>query len=282
MEFCTYFDSNYSAKGWVCERTLRERSPESRLHILALDAGVERQVGRAIDRGHNVSLVTLDELEAFEPKLLQAKADRLPKEYYATITPLLPQYLFERDGLDIVHYTDADMAFWSEPEEIERVLGDHHLMVTDHGFEPPRCGIRFNVGILSYRNSPECREFLEWWQERCLEWCKWETTPDGRCADQGYLNILHDEPDRFKGVLSCPQPGINLGPWGVARHSVTAENGRLVLDARWNLVCYHYHEFKMTGPDTYYPTGWKHTADHRVLIYEPYFRLMREQIRDPI
>lgn len=280
MEFCTYFDSNYSDKGWVCERTLRERSPGSRLHILALDAEVERQVLERANAGRNVALVTLDEVEVFDPRLLAAKENRLRKEYYATLTPFLPQYLFRtHPGMETLYYTDADMAFWSDPEEIERVFGDHHIMVTDHGFEPPRSGVRFNVGILGYRNSPECAEFLEWWQDRCLEWCKWETTPDGRCADQGWLGILHDEPDRFKGALSCPQPGINLGPWGVARHRVERQDGRLVLDGQHNLVCYHYHEFRMTGADTYHPTGWKHTADHRRLIYEPYFQLMREQIR---
>jgi hypothetical protein len=221
--------------------------------------------------------VRLTDIESYCPALLSVKGTRQPKEYYATVTPVLPLFLFDRFGMETVFYTDADMAFWSKPEEIADVMGGNSLLVTDHGFEPPRAGVRFNVGILGYRNDANCRDFLEWWRDRCLEWCEWRTLPDGRCADQGYLNILHDQPDRFKGVLSCPQPGINLGPWGIGRHRIerNAED-RLVLDGKHNLVCYHYHEFKVTGPDSYYPTGWRHTASDRRLVYEPYFALVRK------
>lgn len=273
MNFCAYFDNAYSAKGWVCHKTLLDRSPASRLYVLALDGKVKEQADRLAGLG--VTAVTLPEIEAYCPSLLAVKGSRSAKEYYATISPILPMFLFDRFGIDKVFYTDADMAFWSEPEEIEDVMGGHSLLVTDHGFEPPRSNVRFNVGILGYRNDANCREFLEWWRDRCLEWCEWRTMPDGRCADQGYLNILHDQPNRFKGALSCPQPGVNLGPWGIGRHTITMENGRLLLDGKHNLVCYHYHEFRVTGPDSYYPTGWAHTASDRRLVYEPYFALVR-------
>jgi len=274
MDFCTYFDSAYATKGWVCHRTLIDRSPGSRLFVLALD---DKTLAQAEDLvGRRIVPVRLADIESYCPALLAIKETRQLKEYYATISPVLPLFLFDRFGMETVFYTDADMAFWSEPEEIADVMGDSSLMVTDHGFEPPRTGVRFNVGILGYRNDAYCREFLEWWRDRCLEWCEWRTLPDGRCADQGYLNILHDQPGRFKGVLSCPQPGINLGPWGIGRHTIAAESGHLRIDGRHNLVCYHYHEFRMTGPDSYYPTGWKHTASDRRLVYEPYFALTRQ------
>jgi hypothetical protein len=249
-----------------------ERSPSSRLFILACDDQVFAQV-QAL--GNGAVPVRLSDVESYCPALLAVKGSRQLKEYYATISPVLPLFLFDRFGMDKVFYTDADMAFWSEPEEIEAVMGDSSLMVTDHGFEPPRCGVRFNVGTLGYRNDLNCREFLEWWRDRCIEWCYWTTLPDGRCADQGYLNILHDQPNRFKGVLSCPHPGINLGPWGIGRHTISLEAGKLRMDGKHNLVCYHYHEFRMTGSDSYYPTGWKHSASDRTLIYEPYFSMMK-------
>ncbi len=274
MDFCTYFDSAYAAKGWVCHRTLIERSPGSRLFVLALDDKVLAQAGELADKG--VVGISMKDIEDYFPALLGVKGGRQPKEYYATATPVLPLFLFDRFGMGTVFYTDADMAFWSEPEEIADVMGGHSLLVTDHGFEPPRAGVRFNVGILGYRNDRYCREFLEWWRDRCIEWCYWVTTPDGRCADQGWLNVLHDQPTAFQNVLSCPQPGINLGPWGIGRHSIAAgSDGRLKLDGSHNLVCYHYHEFRVTGQDSYHPTGWKHTASDRRLVYEPYFSLVR-------
>jgi hypothetical protein len=277
MDFCTYFDSAYAAKGWVCHRTLVEQSPSSRLFVLALDDRILAQAKGLVDRG--VVPITLSDIESYCPALLSVKGTRQPKEYYATITPIMPMFIFDKFGTQTVFYTDADMAFWNVPEEIAEVMGAHSLMVTDHGFEPPRAGVRFNVGILGYRNDVNCREFLEWWRDRCLEWCEWRTMPDGRCADQGWLNVLHDQPDRFKNVLSCPHPGINLGPWGIGRHTITLADGRLNIDGKHNLVCFHYHEFRMLGSDSYYPTGWKHTANDRRFVYDPYFALMAKATR---
>jgi hypothetical protein len=50
------------------------------------------------------------------------------------------------------------------------------------------------------------------------------------------------------------------------------------MDDKHILVCYHYHEFRMTGPDSYYPTGWQHTASDRRFVYEPYFTLTKQAI----
>jgi hypothetical protein len=278
MDFCTYFDSVYAAKGWVCHKTLIDQSPSSRLFVLALDDKIRAHAEKLSHLG--VIPVLMSDIEAYCPALLSVKGSRQPKEYYATVSPILPLFLFDRFGMDKVFYTDADMAFWSKPKEIETVMGDHSLMVVDHGFEPPRAGVRFNVGILGYRNDANCREFLEWWRDRCLEWCEWRTMPDGRCADQGWLNILHDQPERFKNVLSCPHTGINFAPWNVGKHIVTERNGKKIIDDKFNLICYHYHEFRTTGADSYYPTGWKLAQGDPVpvlkLIYEPYFVLIRK------
>jgi hypothetical protein len=270
-DFCSYFDSAYMAKGVVCLHTLLERGPGSRMFLLCLDDNVLS----AATRMPGVVPVRLSEVERYKPELLSIKAQRSKREYYATISPVLPQYLFDIFGMDKLFYTDADMAFWGDPGEIETVFGDKSIMVTDHGNPKAYRAGRFNVGILGYRNDVNCLEFLRWWQDKCLEWCEWRALPDGRCADQGYLNILYNNPDRFRNALSCPQPGINLGPWNIARHNVSMDNGRLRVDGRHNLVCYHYHEFHVTGPGSYSPTGWKHTDSDRKLVYEPYFSLIR-------
>ena len=203
------------------------------------------------------------------------KNNRELKEYYATMSPILPLYIFEKFDIEKLFYTDADMAFWSNPEEIEDVMGDHSLLVTDHGFEPPRSGVRFNVGILGYKNDKNCNEFLLWWKEQCLNWCKWITMPDGRMADQGYLNILHDNPEKFKNVISCPHPGVNLGPWNGWRYKLSKKDGKILLDGKYNLICYHYHEFKITN-DGYFPTGWKLSNGAKEYIYDPYFNLIKK------
>lgn len=271
MYFCTYFDSNYLSKGKVCYTTLKTLDPDLCLFIVCLD---ERTFKEA-SVWPNVKPVLVSDLEEFHPNLLMAKSNRQPKEYYATLTPVLPLYIFHKyPKVDLLFYTDADIAFWSDPSEMIRIMDNYSIMVTDHGFEPPRNNVRFNVGILGYRNDEKCKSFLEWWRDRCIEWCYWITMPDGRMADQGYLNKLHENYSTYN-ALNCPHPGINLGPWNIGKHFTVEIQGRKIVDGQYNLICYHYHEFRLVG-DSYYPTGWAHTQNDKAVIYEPYFKLIKQ------
>jgi hypothetical protein len=275
MYLCTYFDSLYVDKGLVCSHTLKIQNPNSKLFVLCLDNHVYNKTSKL----SNVIPIKLSDFEKHFPELMNAKHNRSNIEYYATMSPFFPLYIFEKFSfVDVLFYTDADMAFWSDPVEMLEIVGDKSLMVVDHGFEPPRSGVRFNVGILAYRNDNYCREFLDWWKARCLEWCKWVTLPNGMCADQGYLNIIHDKPSKFRNTLTCPHPGINMGPWNIAKYKITRDGSLLKINNTYNLICYHYHEFKIINMGLYYPTGWKHSKSDRELIYEPYFSLIKRSI----
>jgi hypothetical protein len=269
MDFCAYFDQAYLAKALVCRHTLSKQSPV-RMFVLCLDAAVEKAMAGLSD----VVPIKLSDVEAYRPQLLAVKGGRSVKEYYATISPILPQFIFDRFGVDKVFYTDADIAFWSPAEEIEDVMGSHSLLVTPHENPVAHAAGYFNVGILGYRNDEHCREFLRWWEERCLEWCEWRALPDGRCADQGYLTILHSQPGKFRNVLLCPQPGINLGPWNLAMHGTGNRDGRIVLDGANNLVCYHFHGYKCVADQCVNDTGWEVSQWNWENIYLPYHELV--------
>jgi hypothetical protein len=273
MIFCTYFDSLYLPRARVCLQTLLANGSSLRVYVLALDD----EAHAAISGMDRVVPISLPELEAYRPSLLSVKGKRQKKEYYATLTPVLPQLVFEVEDPNEVYYTDADMAFWGPVREIGDEMGAASLMVVAHENPVARPAGLFNVGILGYRNDAHCLEFLKWWEERCMEWCEWRATKDGKCADQGYLNVLHDEPDRFKNVRICEHPGINLGPWNLAMHELGEKNGRPTIDGR-NLVSYHYHGYKPAGKKCVNDTGWEVSDEAMRLIYEPYHRLMLEAL----
>lgn len=270
MDFITYFDQNYMNKGLVCHKTIMQWSPDSTLYILCLDDIVYNKVKTL----KNVVPIKQSEIEEHFPQLLTIKGTRLAKEYYATQTPFLPLYVFDKFGPEVITYTDADMAFFSEPEEILDVFGDHSIMACDHGFNPPRSGVRFNVGILCYRNDEKCRKFLNWWGDKCLKYCKWETKSDGSCADQGWLGILHYEGEKYN-FISCPHEGINYAPWKLPTHSSSKNGDKILIDNKYTLICYHYHEFKLTLGG-YFPTGWKTSKNDLELIYEPYYKMIKK------
>jgi lipopolysaccharide biosynthesis glycosyltransferase len=274
MNFCVCFDTNYLHKGLCCLYTLLKNDPDTKIFVLCFDDYVYNR----IEKIKNVVPIKIFDVEKQFSELLSIKNSRQPKEYYATTSPILPLYIFNNYSyVDKLFYTDADIVFWANQNEILGVFGEKSIMVVDQEFEPPRMGIRFNVGILGYKNDSYCKDFLDWWKDRCIEWCYWITTPDGKLADQGYLNILYEQPDKFKNTLFCPHPGINMGPWNISKHKITENNGKPIVDDKYNLICYHYHEFKMVG-NSYYPTGWKYTESDKKIVYEPYFELMKKSI----
>lgn len=269
MDFCTYFDSAYAIKGKVCHHTLMAQGP-AKLFVLCLDTNVELMVSS----WQNVIPIKLTEIEKYRPQLLAIKFQRQPKEYFATITPILPQYIFDNFGMEKLFYTDADMGFFSSITEIENVMGNYSLLVTPHENPIAHVAGRFNVGIIGFRNDNNCKEFLKWWEERCLEWCEWRATSDGKCADQGYLTIFYNQPNKFENILICPQPGINLGAWDLARHKTEIKNNKVVLDNNYNLVCYHFHGYKCLDDKCVNDTGWEVSSWNMEHIYHPYHELV--------
>ncbi len=272
MDFCTYFDSAYAVKAKVCHHTLISNSSSVRLFVLCMDD----VVASLVSKWSNVIPIMLKDIEEYSPSLLSIKGSRQPKEYYATITPILPQFLFDSFGINTVFYTDADMAFFSPVDEISIEMGNNSLLVTPHENPIAIAGGAgfFNVGILGYRNSPDGISFLKWWEERCLEWCEWRALPDGRCADQGYLSIIHNNPNKFSGVKVSTHPGINLGPWNLFMHPTSSSSGKMVLDCRHNLICYHFHGYKDVGGKCVNDTGWEVSPWNMSNIYEPYHNMI--------
>ena len=273
MNFCTYFDSTYLPKGLVCYKTLCNYNLEN-LFIVCLDNDVYNIV-RNLPK---IVAIKLSEITNYDYEYLESKNNRTLTAFYITMSPILPLYIFETFDIENIIYTDADMAFWNDPEEILNISFGKSLMVTDHGIEPPRNGIRFNNGIIFYKNDKNCIEFLKWWREKCIEWCDWGTINGKKCGEQGYINVIYDEPNKFNNTLICPQPGINLGPWNVNNYEVKFENNLKIFNNNYeyNLVCYHYHEFRYISDKLYYPTAWKHSLEHKNLIYEPYFKMIKK------
>jgi hypothetical protein len=273
MIFCTYFDSRYLPQARVCLQTLLRNGRGLRIYVLALDDAAYAAMS-GMDR---VVPISLAEMEAYRPTLLSIKSKRQKKEYYATLTPVLPQLVFEVERPNEVYYTDADMAFWGPVQEIADEMGTASLMVVPHENPVAYAAGRFNVGIVGYRNDEKCLKFLKWWEERCMEWCEWRNGGKWKMADQKYLDVLHDEPGMFANVKICRHPGIDLGPWNLVMHQLGEENGHPTVDGRM-LVSYHYHGYRPAGRSCVNDTGWEVSDEAMRILYEPYHALMLEAL----
>jgi hypothetical protein len=236
---CMLFDSMYSVEGWLCYKSIRNLDPCMKVYVLCLDQRVFREACYWQHYNGDIIPVQLYDLENHFKELLGARLTRPWNAYTQTCKVFLPSYIFEKYDEESVYYIDSDLYFWSSSSQIENVLGEHSFLVSSREQEPPPRQGRFNGGFYACRNDKCTRVFLKWWQEKTIEWCLWGPGTDGKFGEEGYLNIFHDHPDKFQGILVSPHPGINLAYWNMHKHDLIIDDG-IVIDGSYPLICFHY------------------------------------------
>jgi len=243
--YCTYFDGGFLARGLVLWQSLRQHDPAAVLWVLALD-----EVAAAALRARaepDLRVVALAELEAGDDGLAAAKANRSRVEYYFTLSPCWPRWLLRsQPRIECLVYLDADLMFFASPRPVWDELARGSVLLCAHRFpawlrQLERHG-RYNVGVLGWRRDGAGLACLDWWRERCLEWCHDRLEPD-RYADQKYLEAW---PRLFAGVVECSHPGINLGPWNWLNHPLTIGPAGVQVDGR-ELVVFHFASLRRLG-----------------------------------
>ncbi len=277
-DFCTYFDQGYLPRGLALYRSLKQHCSSSRLWALCMD----RPSYDALCQLNlpDLRLISLEEFERGDDALLKAKESRSRIEYYFTCSPSLPLYVLRHNpGVDLVTYLDADLFFFADPLPIFEEIADHSVAIIGHRFPPclrhrERHGI-YNVGWLSFRRDDHAIECLQWWRERCLEWC-YDREEEGRFADQKYLD---DWPTRFPNVIALSHKGANLAPWNLANYRIRTIDNQVWVDDQ-PLIFFHFHGLKEIKHWLYRT----HLADYKAKlgravrrgIYGPYLRTLLE------
>ncbi len=241
-QYCTYFDSGFLLQGVALARSLAKHDPKGTLWVLALDSQAERALyALGLPQVHWVPLWKLEQADA---GLAAVKSTRSRAEYYFTLSPCWPRYLLQvNSGIEALIYLDADLLFFSSPEPLWTELARGSILTCAHRFPNflahyEKHG-RFNVGVLGWRRDSAGLACLDWWRERCLEWC-YDRLEEGRYADQKYLD---EWPRRFEGVVECTHPGVNLAPWNWARFRCEVADDIVHVDDQ-PLVVFHFARFR--------------------------------------
>lgn len=283
--YVTYFDSGYLARGISLIESLREHGDLSVVWVLCLDSETYSFINDLQDS--SINALTISDIEAFEPRLLRVKDSRSRMEYYFTCTPLLLKYVQENSPLGhVAIYLDADLFFFQSPEEVLLSLGSGSVGIIEHRY--PRSLVKrlskygtFNVGWLAFRKDESGSFCLNWYAEKCLDWC-FDTPEPGRYADQGYLDSF---PSLTTGVVSIPNIGMNLAPWNSRGHHVTSDSqikSAPLIDGITPLTFFHFHGIKprgkwfVTSQLVYYSPMHKSIKE---LIYKPYITTLERNTK---
>lgn len=272
--YCSYFDHRYLARGLAMIESLRTYAPYSKFYILALDSICSALLKKmAISE---VEVIELDELEAFDPELKQARSNRSLIEYYFTCTPCLPYFLLKtHPDIGMITYLDADTWFFSDPEMIFDEIGGASIAITPHRFSSNRQSLVrygvFNVGWISWRADTAGFRCLESYRQDCLTWC-YDRLEDDRFADQKYLDKW---PSLYPELKIIEHPGANAALWNIDNYDLRQIGQEIMLSGR-PLIFWHYHALKKQPDGLWLARVEQEQAERHPLlikaIFQPYIR----------
>lgn len=237
--YCTYFDHNYLSRGLALYHSLQRHAPGSRLWVLCLSEACHRAL-LSLDLPDLVTC-RLADFEAADPEVTATRASRSTVEYYFTCSPAWIRFVLDREpDAEWVTYVDGDLSFSASPEAIYDELREASVAIIPHRFSAKiirylKFGT-YNVGWVGARNDDEGRKVIDWWRERCIEWCH-DYVDGDRFADQGYLDTFPKLSPRVKII---EHPGANLAPWNVGNYTINVDRGQVMIDGKWPLIFFHF------------------------------------------
>jgi hypothetical protein len=214
------------------------------LYILAMDNETEEMLIK--ENLEKISIILLSQIETFYPELTEIKKNRSRAEYCWTLTSYSIQYAIKKYNLASCTYLDADIYFFNDPAILFDEAGNNSIIITEHRYTPicdqtETCG-KYCVQFMFFKNDKDGMEALEWWRQRCEEWC-YSKFEDGKFGDQKYLD---DWTTRFKGVYVPTHIGCGLAPWNIQQYDISIENSKLfsidkITKRKEMLIFYHFH-----------------------------------------
>jgi len=272
--FCTLFDRNYLFRGLALHGSLLKTCDDFKLWILCVD-DITLEMLKKINLP-KVELISLEELE--DKELLTAKKTRTAEEYCWTCTPAIISYILNKHPeIELLSYLDADLYFFSSPQPIFEEFGENSIMIIPHRFPPEKKSMEktkgiYNVSMITFRNNANGVKCLDWWREKCLDWC-YHYYDNGRLGDQLYLN---DWPERFKGVHVLKAKGANLAPWNISQYKIS-RSGQNIYVNNQPLIFYHFHSLNIYSELKFEISkfAYKISLKNKKIIYKPYLEQLK-------
>ncbi|MDD8017206.1 MAG: glycosyl transferase [Bacteroidota bacterium] len=270
--FCTLFDSNYLSRGLTLYRSLERVCDSFHLFIFAFDEK-SLKVMKSLELKH-ATIISLKEFE--DEKLLKVKPIRSRAEYCWTSTSSTILHVLKKYEVEMCTYLDADMMFFDSPKALFDEMGNSSVMITEHRYSPQynkevKSG-KYCVQFVSFRNDERGLNVLQWWRDRCIEWC-YARFEDGKFGDQKYLD---DWTTRFEGVHELQHLGGGMAAWNVQQYDVFEKNGKLFgkeisSGKDFPVIFYHYHYVRFFLDETVELGRRELTENILKKIYTPYF-----------
>jgi hypothetical protein len=230
--FVTIFDFNFLPQGLSLYQSLENNTNDFILWIVCIDQ--ETMNFLTFYNKPYIKLILLKNLETDE--LRSVKSMRKKVEYYWTLTPFCPFWIFQADSMiDRVTYLDADMFFFKDPKIVidKFEASGKSVLLTDHSYD-----IEYDLSAYSGKycvqfitfNRKNGLDVLHWWQNQCVNWC-FARFEDNKFGDQKYIEKFEELfPDQ---IYVAPEDDLFMAPWNARRfHKIDP-------------VAFHFHGLRL-------------------------------------
>ena len=209
----------------------------------------------------NIITITLNEIENEYKELLDIKQNREIIEYYFTLSPFLPKYIFEKKGINQISYLDSDFYFFKNPEKLIQSNIDCSVTLIQQNADQ-KYG-QYNVGWIYFNfDYDETINIVDLWGNQCLNECS-DMPNKNSYADQKYLDTWITQ---LKFIKIFQPEHTCLSPW----------DSNLILEESKNtMIAFHYHgleKFDNKFSSGFHRFNKKNTKKIIDRIYIPYVK----------
>ncbi|GAA0181787.1 glycosyl transferase [Clostridium sediminicola] len=273
--FCAITSKEYLIKAITLYRSIKDKINNFQLFILCVDNTAYDILKKL--KLVNVTLIRHLSVEKEFQELNEIKSHRSLKEYCWTLKAPLIKYVMDKYGIQSVVYLDSDLYFFDEPSKIFESWKDYSILMCDQRAkgELQRTHGYYQAGLVGFRRDNYGIPCLNWWKDRCLEWC-YDNVDEGneRWGDQKYLDKI---PFEFKSIKVVRDLGVNAAPWNIV------ENNKFKIDKKADgiyinnnkLIVYHFGSLLIFEDEEFdlwklYPNDFEEEVVNN--IYIPYLK----------
>lgn len=275
INFCTLFDSNYLTRGLALYESLEKTCPSFHLYVIAFNDDCYQYLKNSHPK--YITPISLKEFE--DEELLKVKPTRSAAEYCWTCTPSVILFCLQKFSLSSCTYVDADIIFYQNPQILLDEMRWGSILLSEHRYskeyDQTATHGTYCVQCMCFKSDAVSIQALQWWRERCLEWC-YSYQEDGKFGDQKYLD---DWKIRFPGVHILYHPGGGIAPWNLQQFRFSIANGQLMITEKISgksdlLIFFHFHGLKFYTDQTVSLSGslYEIPQDVKKLVYFPYIK----------
>lgn len=247
--FFTSVNNCYIPKATILAKSLKK---------IYSDAYVICMLSDLIDDGIDYSVfdkvLTIEDIDVPVDNLESWIFSHTVVELCTAVKPFAFKKIIKLYECDTLVYLDPDTVVYSAMDEMYNALDNFPIVLTPHVSIPAketedildgellgclRHGV-FNLGFLAIRYEGEGRDFINWWADRCLQYC-YDDGARGLFTDQRWIDLA---PCFFEKICILRHPSYNAATWNLYYRDISRDgSGALMVNEIYPLRFFHFSGF---------------------------------------